>query len=409
MTIEHHLLQHMAVAVEAAGSFCTNKSVFGDFTDVPFTEGTAQLTLTQDMLPAGIAQQKIDGYAKDVLGKKSAQLTFQMIFASTGTAATNAVTQITSALGIILKATYGAENLSTGTTTNDSSISSPYDLVTLTASTGITAGTAMALPTGTGGAYEAGIVQGKSTHDVTTQVGFTGAASNGSTCLGAATYTPTEDPDTSLQFVVEGAEQSDRWRLEGGQLTSPPTYTTTIGGLPMISFTFTFADWSNLASDQAITAAAYTAHQPAAFVSGELIAVATGTATRAVVNCSQVSFAPAISYIPVPSPSGTNGVLRWRRNRTAPLCTLTFTLPFQDDSEWFAIRDAATDYHFALQIGRTAGAIVLIQCSTMQVTDVQRVNEGGMAYQTVTAKSRLDTDSDTTIPAGYAAHRVALM
>src|SRR5690349_15412399 len=114
MSIESFLLSRMRVAVEPAGSYGVDIWAAGagaaSFLDVPFIEGTAQLTLTQKTLPPGTVQQYLDAAAKEVLGNKAASLSFSMVLAPTGVAANNATASITDSANAqlrILKAIMG--------------------------------------------------------------------------------------------------------------------------------------------------------------------------------------------------------------------------------------------------------------------------------------------------------------
>lgn len=390
MTIEVHALQRMRVDTEAAGSFAVAKAIPGTFTDVPFSEGTAELTLTQAMLPAQTAQQYIDGYAKDIKGLKSAQLRFSMLLAPTGVAATNGVTAVQGALGKILAAIMGGERLGVGDLINDATPA--VDNFDVTTAARFTAGSAIGEQIS--GLWEAREIESVVGSTLTLKHAFSGAPSNGSQILNSATYYLTEDPQTSLQFVVEGAEQSDRWHLFGGQGSF--TIDTPIGELPRITFTIDFATWINL-SDSALGAATYTNYAPRHIAQSEFLAQVVGTSTRNIVPCSSIQFTPQIAYIPIKTPGGTETILRWRRNRAVPAAQIQFSTYYEAYATWFQERDDRDDYHFALTIGNgVAGAqgnMVLLTVPTAQITDVQRIDDGGISGQRVIAKARLDADA----------------
>ena len=67
-------------------------------------------------------------YREEVLGKRSAKLTFTMNLAPTGTAAASGVSAVTGALGTILKAVMGGESKGAGTTFTSGSTASVVNL-----------------------------------------------------------------------------------------------------------------------------------------------------------------------------------------------------------------------------------------------------------------------------------------
>ena len=110
------LPQRMRVAVEAAGTLGVDKTgTLANFIDVPFAEGTAQLTLTQETHNPQQALQDIRDNQVEVLGKKSWSLVFNIPLYSSGVPATQGQAATGGALGRLLKALMGGEHKGQGT------------------------------------------------------------------------------------------------------------------------------------------------------------------------------------------------------------------------------------------------------------------------------------------------------
>lgn len=402
MTIEVQSVGALRALVES--SFCADGTgTLANYTYVPFNEGSAQVTLTTDELdPMQAVQSRVEGRAH-VLGKRSATLAFTMNLAPTGTAAASTVAAASGALGLLLKATMGGENLGTGTAFT---AGSTPDVVNLTAVTGIAAGALIGWPNADG-VVEWREVESVAALAVTLKHAFSGSPAATDVCYAAATYYFTEDPSTSLQFIVEGVESDDRWLLLGGQAVGGVTFAIDPSGaaLPTASFSLTFADWKKASETTgAITgvlaSATYSGYDPIVGHVGEFRAFTVGTSTlssASIVHISALSFNPKIIYVPVTSPSGTNGVYRWRAGRSNPPIEGSFST-FFEDLTWWTNRDASTAMHLQYTMGTAAGESVVLTAPTVQISNPQRAADGELAGQTVAFRGRRDTDvgSSTT-------------
>lgn len=400
MTIVQSALQRMAVYTEPAGSFAVDHtSTTADFLDVCFIEMTASLALNHAQLEPMCVQQYLSAKEKSVLGVKGATLSFQMILAPTGIAAnasTSSPDHDDSAQLRIFKAVMGGlrgniEGSAVATATSSSAF-----VVTGTEGSQFTAGGSVGLLRGTNSQLDVREIKTVSTDTVTLKQALANATVIADVVYQGTTAYLTDNPNTSLQFVVEGAEPDDRWALYGGQCTGMQ-FEFPINDFPKVTFTIEFANWLSLSS-QAITNASYLNDVPT-YVFGEYLAQVTGTSTRQIIDVQQMSFAPQIVFAKITSPSGTNGITQWQITRAVPVCTVQFTQMYQDLT-WFTARDARSDYHLQMQIGNTAGGTVTVVVPTAQISDVQRVDNGGFAGQQITATARMDsnaTDQTTEI------------
>lgn len=396
MSIEVQNIQRLRMYVEPNGSFAVNASgTLGSFTDVPFIEGTATAELMQEMLPTNVAQQFMDAYSLEALGKQSCKLSIQLFLASTGVAANATTSSVQGPLGMLLKNVMGGESLAMGSAVASAPTTTGF-VATATQGSRFSAGTAVAVPNAAG-TLEARELKTVSTDTLTTKLAFSAAPSVAAIAYRSATYYLTEDPNTSFQFVLEGAEADDRWVLQGMQCTSlkfefPP------GQLPKITFEFTGTTWANLGSGS-IAVASYVNSVAYAVMDSQLLVqtVGTSTYTGAEVYASAIELTPNIAFVAATAPGGSETVYRWRRTRAAPALSGNFTT-FYEDLTWFTARDNRTTKNIAYQIGNSVptsnAGTMLFTVPNVQVTNVQRVADGvGLAGQRVEFKARLDSDA----------------
>jgi hypothetical protein len=401
MSIEMFALQRINIGTEANNAFA-DTGLPGDFADLPFQEGSAQLALNKDPLNPQVAQQYMDARSPVILGPKMASLTFTIPLAALGSASTSPDFE-SWGLGILLKTALGGVVDGTANTTfTGGTAAAPA----LTSATGFVAGGAVGRVDGDG-VYHLHEIDNIATLTANLHQAYPSAPSNTNPARAATTFYLTEDPDTSLACIVEGKEQDNRWALVGGQLTAAPTFAFPLGEIPTLTFTLTFANWVEL-SPAAITPATYasTSH---VYTEGFLRIKQYDTGTsRTLYDAAQIDFElQGPIYVPVRSPSGTSPqaggmtVYRWRRNRVTPIARMSMNIP-HENNDWFDNRDALTDYHIEWQVGTSAaGKAIVISLPRAECVNVQPVNQDGLAYQRVTFEATTDgatgsADSDLT-------------
>lgn len=394
MSIELHALQRIAVTEESNVNFCVDLTGSATYLDVPFQEGTAQLALDVDILRPNTVQQRIDSQPRNVIGPRGATLTLTMILAPTGNNSGTSRAITDAALLQLLKTFYGGADASNvGTTFTGGTAAAP----TVTSAAGFAAGGAI------GWADSDGIVHLHEIDNVASTTinlhqQFPGAPSNGNTARAATTIFLTENPDTSVQFIVEGAEQDDRWLLLGGQLTAAPTFAIPVGGLPTVTFTIGFAYWKKL-TGAAITPATYANFDPQYFEGFvRLKAYDSGTA-RTLYDVAALTWEQqGPVYVPVASPSGTAPQLggrpakRWRRNRAVPIARFGMSVPFES-TDWFDDRDTLENFHAEVQIN-TGTSALLITMPRIELVNTQRIDQDGLAYQQLSFEATNDGATD---------------
>lgn len=414
MTIEIANVQRMRVWTES--SIATDGTgTLANYTDVPFIEGSAQATLDTEVLDPQLAYQHQDQISTRITGLKRCTLSFSMNLAPTGTAGASGVAAVQGALGEILKAVMGGETLSTG----DDVAASPSPTTTSftvadASGNSIKAGQVVGLNSGASSAYEMRTVEEVSTNAVTLKYAVTNAPSSTDDVYGTATYYLTQvSQAATLQFILEGLENQDRWLLQGMQLQSM-TIETPLGQLPRIQFQFqgvTYTHGADCSTDltaSSLGTATYS-NVDVIHTTGEFHWQTVGTTTINKLNVSSITFTPSLSYAMVTAPHATQIVSSWKRTRSAPVMQVEFMLPYEDQTH-FTARDNKTLKMAALQIGNVAGSSVLIEVPTMQIINVQKSAADQISSQTVTAIAKLDSDTTegTATDQGQSAFRIAL-
>lgn len=387
MTYELQNIQRLRVTEELAFA-SDGTGTLANFTDVPFREGTLTAVVTTDEVNPQTNQQRRFGRAKDVLGKRSATLTFTMNLSSFGAQVTSASD---SALHRILKALMGGARAGDAST-----VATPITArrFTLASATGFNIGGGAGWINAAGD-LETGEVSAKTSNTITIKRGFSTAPTTGNTIYASSTYYFTEDPQTTLQFLVEGAESDDRWLLLGGVGSFTLNLDPAAGDCPTITFNLQFCDYKE--SDETagtvtgtLGTATFTGHGPFVAYEGEFrlhVSSATAYATSQSIPIASESYAPQFGYTPITSPSGTNTVARWRGGRGSVAGSF---LSFFQALTYSQARDARTDYTLWRQLGRAVGYTVVLSAPTIQIKNPQRVPAGEMAGQSVEWAARND-------------------
>lgn len=391
MTIELHAIQRAALTEEANNAFAVDVTGSATYVDLPVQENTGQLQLSKPTLDPQIQQQRLDARNKLELGPKSATFSFTVPMGATGVAAGDGATSpayTDQGLLYLLKLGFGGANDSnTGGTVT--SAAAEYQFIGSPANWdgGECVGWVNA-----SGRIEARAVAAETGSTIRTRDQLSTIPSASDVLYAGTTIHPTTNPDTSIQMIVEGAEEDDRWLLMGGQLTSFGI-NLTLGQIGAFTFTIEFADWASEPS-QAITVADYSTFSP--LYGWEALRTINGAANGgsiagACLDASSVEITMnAPVYAKVMSGCGTNTVKRWRRTRAVPFSAWTLTLPYEDTS-WFTERDDQEYYGLTIQVGHVAGKTILIEMPRAQVTDVQRTDADGLAYQAVTFEATTDS------------------
>lgn len=395
-------------ATPTAAIGADSSASLANFVDCPVREGSAQVATNRDEIDPMQLVQHIHEGRERVLGKRAATLTFTMNLAPTGTAAVTGTTAITSPLGRLLKAVMGGEDLAAGST---SATSTAIVLKCSTASHASrwAAGKVVGWSNGTFVEWRGVKSVSPTAGTVTLKHGFSSAPAAANIFYNAATYYMTADPDTTVDFIVEGLDSDDRFLLTGGQCVTGIglTFDLTGAAIPSVTFNFTFANWyASNETGSTITGtlgtATYSATSPIVGEAGELRSWTVGASTYVTtsrLHVSAMTWEPHIGFSPVTSPSGRNTIWRWKasRNPDSPVQG-TFTIPYEDTT-WFANRNSLADKDLMYVAGVAGGSAVVLDAPTIQVLNPQRVADASqLGAQAIAWKGRRDTDvgSSTT-------------
>jgi hypothetical protein len=399
----------MRIYNEPNGSFAVDGTgTLGNYIDVPFVETTASMRLLEPMESPLHAQQHIDGYPIEISMPRRAELSFEIPFSALGLATG---LRVQSPLGRLLKVAFGGERLGTSTTVASTSTTS---VINFTSAAGFLPGDAAGFATGAGGRLEFREISSIATNAVTLKNALSAIPANSSPIYAAATYFLSRNlagtGETSLQVIVEGLDNADRWLLLGGQISSPPKLTLANGSIPKIQFSWQFAEWldrfstvANL-SASALALATYSNSVPIVIKDSQLWrqTAASGVQTATDILAPAYEFAPNIAYAAHMAPGATNNIVNWIRQRTAPVISGSFSYPYESSTQ-FSNRSTPGGYSLGmfLQMGSSPtasfGGGVLLSAPTVQITDVQRVDVDGLACQQLDWKGRPDI---ATVPSG---------
>lgn len=400
MTIEVTNVQRARVYQEQPGSFAEDETgTLASFLDLPFIEGTMSVELLEPLEAPLHAQQHIDAWPIKVHMPKRARASFDINLTGLGLAIG---TRADAALGVVLSTAFGGWHAGTGSTIASTSTTT---VLNVTSDSGYAKGAAIAAATGPGGRLEMREIKNVSGGAVTLKHALSSIPANGSYIYACVSVYPSRARAYSLQMIVEGLEQDDRWLLLGGQVVSPPTFTLANGAIARMSFQWEFADWyqadgvstaSNLTSG-ALATATYEYAVPMVVKSSELRVFTPGTTSlsNTLVDASAYEYTTSLAYTPHLAPGGTQNIIEWIRLRTAPFVSGSFTFPLQDMT-WWTTKAADTRKAFSLQIGSSptlaTGGGVLITAPSIQITDVQPNDTNGIRTHAVSWEGTVDGD-----------------
>ncbi len=399
------IVERMRVNEEAAGSATYAQELsasIANFKDVRYR--SAEATLTRDMLVDEHVNSTPYAQNLDIVSRRANELSVETDLMPTGTALAEGVTPAYTnhALGIILKAILGGYEADQGDVEAGTSTTTQLDVTT----SGARFAAGGAVGALVGGNLEARSIAGIVGQALTPRVAFSAAPTAASAVYNAHTFYLTDDPSTSLQFVIETADRDDIWWLTGDQCTGL-SFDLSLTQLARMTLGLSGANYyhdtevASPISGSPISRATLTDGDPIPFVDSSAIFVTAGAGATAIteIDCSTITVTPAITFEPISTPSGVNGIRRMKLRPAKPILTVEFTIPFEDIS-YFTQRDARTKKSLFIQVGNTAGGTALIDLPNLQIQNVQRSDSEGLHGLTVTCQALEDewaTDQTTAL------------
>lgn len=386
-------LRRVSVCEEPNASFAVLTSL--TFVPVPAVADSLSWTHGQKMLDPNTLQQYQHGKSQLVVGPRTeSTLSMKVPLFTTGTlanVATSTLTRADSAGLLLLDLAFGG---SAGTGSQGSAASGvpTADVITVTDGSSFVEGGCI------GWINSAGLMELReistitATHTLTLKNDLSAAPAAADVIYNGITFFPSKKSSpTSLQFLVEGEEADDYWRLMGCMPTSIG-FELAWGEIPHVVYEFAVTDWDYLGSGS-LAGMTYSNFNPLAYNSGELLIQTVATSTRNVVQHHSFSLESSLTYLPVTSPNGVQGRVAWIQNHTPPFFTAKVGTYYEDQT-WYDARSNRTLKSVFLQMGMSSAGGVLLSLPTSQVSDVTAPSDAnGLTGSEVTFVSLLDTDT----------------
>lgn len=415
MSLEHSHVARLRMIKEGAGAanFGKDKSAsLGSYVEARFRG--AQVNLRRDMLRDEALVQRVFQERLDILGRKSAEMTLDLDLTPTGSELNAGASPPGSPAQFLLQflqTVFGGYQVSPGSAIVAGGSASSIR-VTDTHATRFPPGSAIGCPVA--GFVEAREVAstgaGDGTHDVVVpKVQLSATPTTAGSASGSHTIYLTDDPSDSMGWVLETRERDDIWWVAGTQLRSL-SFELTLNALARMQSQVQGAQWfhdddvgTQIGSGSPLGVGTLTDGDPLPFVDSAVFFTkgavpkdgtdVSDSKSIGRIPLSSITISPEIPYEAVPSPSGVNGILRYKMKPGRPVCTAQITFPFEVEQLW-EDRDARTKFGLWAQIGNIAGKVVLISLPNVQIVDIQRAEtEPRLNGQIVTVKCLEDEEA----------------
>lgn len=391
MTYESSQLKRVRYYIEPESSYAIDNqaNLATQFSDIKVTEFSYAINVEQ--LENATMMQRLDRFREKINSRRRSEATLTTYLNGTGVTASYNVTATSNPVGALLKATMGGEYLSKGS--GLISAGTANYICNLSNSVRVGGAVGVVNPTTNRLVCTRVIATGSTTTAITTSVGFGFSPTSGSVVYGSSNYYLGNNPSTSVQLYVDDSnEEDDHWNLlglQGGFSLDMP-----IGELPTITFDFKGASWASGSNVAILQNATYSDATPPPFVDGMVYFNSINTnlsgsrSAMSPIDVQSFELTPNISYIEILSERGVNNILRMRRQRSIPIASGKF-VTYYDDTTYWRIKEnvgatttnAIRGTRFAdigIQIGTLPGQTVFISMPQCQITNVQKVDAGGL-------------------------------
>ena len=412
MSLELASLKTCRIAVEPAGSYGVEIALGSSYQYLPITEDFAMPAPEREMMDPMVAQALINSTSIKVPGKRSGSAKVDMILGShgldiDGDVAVPAIgawplrALLETVLGGFSTATLHAaqvtvQALSTTTVVN----------VTTGAGARMTKGQALGLTTANG--LEWAEILSISTDAISLRQALSATPTTGQPVRHSATFYATQNPDTSLQLAMAGAEVDDHFRFSGAQC-SGFAIECKPGMLPKLSVDLKGRGVRSIAAHSGLAEITHSYFSPIIASGGCITTPAFGVTTRVDPYVSDCAPSFDHKYDAVTSYCAMDNIARMKLQRPAAgkAAKLTLTMPYEDVS-WVTARDSKSLVSVFFQLGSEVGASGLLSFPRMQVVGVKRASSGtNLAGQTIELEALQDT-LDATTDLGRASWRLHL-
>ena len=413
MSLELASLKTCRIAVEPAGSYGVEIALGASYQYLPITEDFAMPAPEREMQDPMVAQALINSTSIKVPGKRSGSAKIDMILGSHGLDVDGDVTMpLISAwpLRALLETVLGGFSTATPhaaqVTVQAASTTTTINVTAGAGSARMTKGQALGITTANG--LEWAEILSISTDAVSLRQALSATPTVGQPVRHSATFYATQNPDTSLQLAMAGAEVDDHFRFSGAQC-SGFAIECKPGMLPKLSVDLKGRGVRSIAAHSGLAEITHSYFSPIIASGGCITTPAFGVTTR--VDPCVSDCAPSFDhkYDAVTSYCATDNIARMKLQRPAAgkAAKLTLTMPYEDVS-WVTARDSKSLVSVFFQLGSEVGASGLLSFPRMQVVGVKRASSGtNLAGQTIELEALQDT-LDATTDLGRASWRLHL-
>lgn len=404
MTFELASLKTCRIAVEPAGSYGVEIALGSDYLYLPITEDFAMPSPEREMQDPMVAQALLNGSSLKVPGKRSGSAKLDMILGShgldiDGDVAMPAITAwpLRALLQTILGGFSTATSHGSQVTVQSGSTTTAINVTTGAGSARMTKGQALGITTANG--LEWAEILSISTDAVSLRQALSATPTVGQPVRHSATFFATQDPDTSLQLAMAGAEVDDHFRFSGAQCAGLAIEAKP-GMMPKLSVDLKGRGVRPIAAHSGLAEIAHSYFSPIIASGGCITTPAFGVTTRVDPYVSDVALTFDHKFDVIASYCHTDNIARMKRQRPAggKAAKVSITVPYEDTS-WMTAQDTKALFSVFFQLGSEVGASGLLSFPRMQVVGVKRGSSGtNLAGQVVELEALQDTlDSATDL------------
>lgn len=363
-------IKRIRYAIEPAGSYSTNLSGTVTFKDVRAISG--EFETIEEKLENQTMQQRLDNTEPKIPSRRRSSMTLESYLVGSGVAVSGSTYAAKHSQADLLSTIMGGYYVTSGSTL--SGVQTAGALTQSATASDKYAGSVVGIFNSSSNRLECARVKDYNTGTrgmiLEHQLPFVPGATL--PVYGSANCYLAEDPDKSVQFLVEGQDSDFEFYLQGLQGNFGLTFAN--GELLQVSYELEGATWQT-GSTHTLVEASYVEGNPLPIVDSRFlfyIHSASSAAPHACIPVNAWELTPNLTYVDVTTPCNKTNILRKRRSRSVPVAQGSFTAYFQDRSWWNAL-SADTRFGLAIQVGSVPGNTVYISCPYVQITEVSAV------------------------------------
>lgn len=323
------------------------------------------------------------------LGFKNTSMTVGGQLCSVGTEIGNGVTTTKDGISKIGEAIFGGYRTAEG-----SAVASGGSTTGCVVSAGdgvhFLAGQIIFVETAAGsGLYQPTFVQSRSTDTLTFGLALSFSPANTAKVLNTQMLFETDQPTSTLQWLVEFTRDRDRIFLYAG-CAGNFTIEWPLGQPLMWSSQQDVTTWihdDELATPQGGSALSvaysYDAGTPVIGRGNTVHFGPANASTRVTPDVAEITFDPGVTNLPIPSHNGTEGRAGYERASGEAVATITVKAGTETYKDAHA---AGTEYRLFAQAGNLGGKQIALHLPRCQIVDIEFVEVGGLDFEKLTLR-----------------------